>query len=73
MAINTRNILTFGLTYFVNTWLDDSGVLNVFMVLGSIYVGVLLTTIPLWIFGKKARSYIANNKFLHKTMYEREL
>ncbi len=70
VAINTRNLLTFGLTYFVNGWLQQSGVLNVFVVLGSIYVAVLLTTIPLWIYGKRARGFIARNKFLNRFMHE---
>jgi hypothetical protein len=70
VAINARNLLTFGLTYFVNGWIEASGVLNVFNVLGSIYVVVILTTIPLWVYGKKARSYIARNKSLQKFMHE---
>ncbi len=70
MAINTRNLLTFGLTYFVNGWVKESGALNVFNVLGSIYVAVLLTTIPLWIYGKRARSFIARNQTLQRFMRE---
>ncbi|CAK7200293.1 hypothetical protein SEUCBS139899_002984 [Sporothrix eucalyptigena] len=70
VAINARNFLTFGLTYFVNGWLLRDKALKVFVVLGSIYVAVILTTIPLWVFGKRARYYIANNKFLQKFMHE---
>ncbi|KIH89346.1 cycloheximide resistance protein [Sporothrix brasiliensis 5110] len=70
VAINARNFLTFGLTYFVNNWLRHSGALNVFLVLGSIYVAVILTTIPLWVFGKRARFYIAHNQFLQTFMHE---
>lgn len=70
VAINARNILTFGLTYFVNDWLARDGVLAVFNVLGSIFVVVNILTIPLWIFGKRMRGYIARNKFLHRFMHE---
>jgi hypothetical protein len=35
VAINARNLLTFGLTYFVNDWVTSEGPLNVFNVLGS--------------------------------------
>jgi hypothetical protein len=35
VAINARNLLTFGLTYFVNDWVTNEGPLNVFNVLGS--------------------------------------
>lgn len=48
VAINTRNLLTFGLTYFVNGWLQDQGPLIVFSILGSLFVFVTLLTIPLW-------------------------
>ncbi len=37
VAINARNLLTFGLTYFVNDWLAKDGALNVFNVLGSTF------------------------------------
>lgn len=68
MAINARNFLTFGLTYFVNDWLASGGPLEVFNVLGSCFLGVCLLTIPLWIFGKRIRSWVARNKFLDEFM-----
>ncbi|KAF7537382.1 hypothetical protein G7054_g3773 [Neopestalotiopsis clavispora] len=70
VAINARNFLTFGLTYFVNDWLEKDGVLAVFNVLGSIFVVVNLLTVPLWIYGKRIRGFIARNKFLDKFMHE---
>lgn len=48
VAINARNLLTFGLTYFVNGWLADQGPLRVFSVLGGLFTFVSLLTIPLW-------------------------
>ncbi|KAI0521878.1 major facilitator superfamily domain-containing protein [Xylaria bambusicola] len=70
VAINARNLLTFGLTYFVNDWLARDGVLAVFNVLGAVFVGVNLLTIPLWIFGKRIRASIARNKTLDRFMHE---
>ncbi|KAI8633644.1 major facilitator superfamily domain-containing protein [Xylariaceae sp. FL1651] len=70
VAINARNLLTFGLTYFVNDWLARDGVLAVFNVLGSIFVLVNVLTIPLWIFGKRVRGYIARNETLRRFMHE---
>lgn len=70
MAINARNLLTFGLTYFVNDWLAKDGVLAVFNVLGAIFVIVNALTIPLWIFGQRMRGYIARNEALHRFMHE---
>ena len=48
VAINARNLLTFGLTYFVNDWLARQGPLVVFSILGSLFLAVTLLTIPLW-------------------------
>ncbi|KAI5925140.1 major facilitator superfamily domain-containing protein [Camillea tinctor] len=70
VAINARNLLTFGLTYFVNDWLAQDGVLAVFNVLGAVFVAVNLLTIPLWVFGKRIRGYIARNQALHRFMHE---
>ncbi|KAI0836676.1 MFS general substrate transporter [Hypoxylon sp. FL0890] len=70
VAINARNLLTFGLTYFVNDWLARDGVLKVFNVLGGVFVAVNALTIPLWIFGKRLRSFIARNKALYQFMHE---
>ncbi|KAG9234149.1 major facilitator superfamily domain-containing protein [Amylocarpus encephaloides] len=64
VAINARNLLTFGLTYFVNDWLEKDGPLKVFNVLGGTFVAVTALTIPLWVFGKRLRGLIARNEFL---------
>jgi hypothetical protein len=48
VAINARNLLTFGLTYFVNNWLARDGALKVFCVLGALFLFVCLLTVPLW-------------------------
>ena len=48
VAINARNLLTFGLTYFVNTWLAKDGPLEVFSILGALFLVVCFLTLPLW-------------------------
>lgn len=48
VAINARNLLTFGLTYFVNDWLAEQGPLKVFCILGALFLVVCALTIPLW-------------------------
>ncbi|KAH8910396.1 MFS general substrate transporter [Coniochaeta sp. PMI_546] len=68
VAINARNLLTFGLTYFVNDWLAEQGALLVFCILGSLFLFVCFLTIPLWIYGKRLRSIIARNRWLHEFM-----
>ena len=68
VAINTRNIFTFGLTYFVNDWLARDGALKVFNVLGGCFLAVCMLTIPLWVFGKRIRSFIARQQWLNNFM-----
>ncbi|KAH8881315.1 serine/threonine kinase 16 [Thozetella sp. PMI_491] len=70
VAINARNLLTFGLTYFVVDWVQDQGALNVFCILGSLFLFVSLLTIPLWIFGKRWRSFTGRNEWLQKFMHD---
>ncbi|KAF2276286.1 MFS general substrate transporter [Westerdykella ornata] len=68
VAINSRNLLTFGLTYFVNDWLAKDGPLKVFEVLGAAFLGVSFLTVPLWIWGKRVRGWIAEREFLNSFM-----
>ncbi|KAL1990462.1 hypothetical protein VTN49DRAFT_6301 [Thermomyces lanuginosus] len=68
VAINARNLFTFGFTYFVNDWLEKEGVLAVFSVLGGLFLFVCFLTIPMWIFGKKIRSWIGRNQWLQSIM-----
>lgn len=68
VAINARNLLTFGLTYFVNDWLVKDGALEVFCILGGLFLIVCLLTVPLWIFGKRIRSWIGRNAWLQRFM-----
>jgi hypothetical protein len=70
VAINSRNLLTFGLTYFVNDWLAADGALRVFCTLGGLFLFVCALTVPLWMFGKRARSFIARNGFLQRFMVD---
>lgn len=68
VALNQRNFLAFGMTYVIEDWLADSGTLNVFVVLGSVLLTTCACTIPLWVFGKKCRSWIGRNEWLTKFM-----
>ncbi|KAL0258110.1 hypothetical protein SLS55_007282 [Diplodia seriata] len=72
VAINARNLLTFGLTYFVNDWLAKDGPLAVFNTLGAAFLGVCGLTMPLWVFGKKIRSFIARRDWLARFMSDLE-
>ncbi|KAF4312008.1 putative cycloheximide resistance protein [Botryosphaeria dothidea] len=72
VAINARQLLTFGLTYFVNDWMAKDGVLKVFNTLGAAFLAVCALTVPLWIFGKRIRSYIARQDWLNRFMSDTE-
>ena len=72
VAINTRNFLTFGFTYFVVNWFLADGVLVVFSVLGGLFLFVCISTVPLWVFGKRARAWIAHKHFLTEFMVDLE-
>lgn len=57
-------------TYFVNSWLAQAGALAVFNVLGACFLAVCALTVPLWVFGKRIRSWIARNQFLNDFMLD---
>ncbi|KAL4964998.1 major facilitator superfamily domain-containing protein [Aspergillus stella-maris] len=56
VAVNARNFLSFGILYFINAWLEKDGTLEVFVILGSLFVATSLLTVPLWIYGKRIRA-----------------
>ncbi|KAL2669962.1 hypothetical protein Neosp_015128 [[Neocosmospora] mangrovei] len=53
-----KNMFAFGLTNYLNNWLATQGTRNVFFVIGGLTAGVSLTTIPMYIWGKRARSWV---------------
>lgn len=48
VAINSRNVLTFGLTFIAIPWLERGGPMQVSIVLGSVFLICSLLAIPLW-------------------------
>jgi hypothetical protein len=72
VALNQRNILAFGMSYVIEDWLANSGVLNVFVVLGSVFLATCVFTVPLWIFGKRCRSWIGSNEWLTEFMSDED-
>lgn len=56
----------------MNDWLAKDGPLAVFNVLGAAFLAVCALTIPLWIFGKKIRSFIARQDWLNRFMSDLE-
>ncbi|EPQ61258.1 MFS general substrate transporter [Gloeophyllum trabeum ATCC 11539] len=54
----SKNIFVFGLTYYIIDWLNSQGVLKCFSTIGGLVVFVCVMTIPMYIYGKRARSWV---------------
>ncbi|KAH6695354.1 major facilitator superfamily domain-containing protein [Plectosphaerella plurivora] len=52
-----KSMFSFGMTFYCNDWIAVQGVRNTFFVVGGITVAITLTTIPMYIYGKRARSF----------------
>ncbi|KAJ4387921.1 hypothetical protein N0V93_008524 [Gnomoniopsis smithogilvyi] len=68
VAINSRNLLGFGVTYLVTPWLEKDGPLKVFIILGFVFVSCSLLSVPLWIYGKRFRSFTGKTRWLVRLM-----
>ncbi|KAI1593465.1 RhaT Permease metabolite transporter DMT superfamily [Pyrenophora tritici-repentis] len=55
LAMVTKSAFAFGLTFILNDYYAQSGPLVFFATFGAIAVGVMLTTLPMYVFGKKIR------------------
>ncbi|KAI9719126.1 MAG: hypothetical protein M1828_006308 [Chrysothrix sp. TS-e1954] len=63
----TKNIfhgLVFSL--FFNKWLDADGSKDVFVALGGIQLAILLTTVPMYVYGKRARMWTVRRDLMEK-------
>ncbi|KAL7270031.1 hypothetical protein RUND412_007273 [Rhizina undulata] len=66
VTLNFSKNIFHGLVFslFFNTWLDSDGPKKVFVALGAIQLGCLLFTIPLYIYGKRARMWTVRKNFM---------
>ncbi|KAF2447383.1 MFS general substrate transporter [Karstenula rhodostoma CBS 690.94] len=63
-----KNMFAFGLTFYANDWIVVQGVRDCFYVIGGTTVAVTLTTIPMYIWGKRARSWVYRYRVLDKVL-----
>jgi len=63
-AVTFKNFMFFGFSYFFNNWIASSGPRIMFITCGSVAVGVLLTALPMYIFGKRIRAFYARHDIL---------
>lgn len=59
-----KNLFAFGMTFYANDWIAVQGVRNCFFVIGGITVAVVLTTIPMYVYGKRARGFTARHRLV---------
>lgn len=51
---------------FFTRWLEDDGPKDVFLALGGIQMGFLLLTIPMYIYGKRARMWTVRKNLMER-------
>ncbi|KAL5339595.1 major facilitator superfamily domain-containing protein [Aspergillus crustosus] len=61
-----KNLFAFGLTFYVNGWIESQGVRNCFFTIGGITIGVTLLTIPMYIWGKRSRSWVHRHRIAER-------
>ncbi|KAI1814748.1 major facilitator superfamily transporter [Poronia punctata] len=59
-----KNMFSFGLTFKAYEWLVESGIERVFYTLGAVQIVVCLLSIPMYVFGKRNRSFFHRHDIL---------
>jgi hypothetical protein len=52
-----KNCFAFAMTFYINNWISTQGVRQTFYVVGGLTIAVSSSTIPMYIYGKRARSF----------------
>jgi MFS family permease len=68
VTLNFSKNIFHGLVFslFFNKWLDSEGSKDVFVAIGGIQIACLLTTIPMYIYGKRARMWTVRRNLMEK-------
>lgn len=68
VTLNFSKNIFHGLVFslFFPQWLHHEGPKEVFLVVGGIQIACLLTAVPMYIFGKRARMWTVRNKWMEK-------
>ncbi|PMD12447.1 MFS general substrate transporter [Hyaloscypha hepaticicola] len=64
LAMLIKNAFAFGLTFMLNDYYADNGPRVFFFTWGALTVGVMLLTIPIYLFGKQIRAWADKNNIL---------
>jgi hypothetical protein len=63
-ATTFKNFMFFGFSYFFNNWIAEDGPRRMFITCGSVAIAVLVTALPMYIFGKRIRAFYARHDIL---------
>ena len=68
VTLNFSKNVFHGLVFslFFASWLEDDGPKNVFLAIGGIQIACLLTTIPMYIYGKRARMMTVRKRWMER-------
>ena len=68
VTLNFSKNIFHGLVFslFFNRWLEADGAKNVFLAIGGIQLACLATTVPMYIYGKRARMWTVRKNFMEK-------
>lgn len=68
VTLNFSKNIFHGLVFslFFNRWLEVDGAKNVFLAIGGIQLACLATTVPMYIYGKRARMWTVRRNFMEK-------
>jgi len=68
VTLNFSKNIFHGLVFslFVNVWLEAKGAKEVFLALGGIQLGLLALTVPMYIWGKRARMWTARMNLMER-------
>ncbi|KAL3423710.1 major facilitator superfamily transporter [Phlyctema vagabunda] len=62
-----KNFFSFGLTWSAYDWLVETGTIKTFMAISSVQVVICLLSIPMYIYGKRNRSFFHRHDLLKLT------
>ena len=68
VTLNFSKNIFHGLVFslFFNRWLEADGAKNVFLAIGGIQLACLATTVPMYIYGKRARMWTVRRNFMER-------
>ena len=64
MAMAFKNFFFYGMSYYVNNWIVTGGPMQMFGVMAGISAFVILLAVPLYIWGKRYRSFWARHNLM---------